>query len=75
MIRSPTVRYSSFCGIAWGRGAGHGAKVRRNTEHREGRPVLKHKLAVAVGTIGVGTTLYFVCAVHPWMQAKLIVTQ
>jgi plastocyanin len=22
-----------------------------------------------------GTTLYFVCAVHPWMQAKLIVTK
>ncbi len=22
-----------------------------------------------------GTTLYFMCAVHPWMQAKLIVTK
>jgi hypothetical protein len=25
-------------------------------------------------TAPAGTTLYFMCAVHPWMQAKLVVT-
>lgn len=35
-------------------------------------PVQKAKVTLTV-TAKPGTTLYFLCAVHPWMQAKLIV--
>jgi hypothetical protein len=35
-------------------------------------PVQKAKVTLKV-TAKPGTTLYFICAVHPWMQAKLIV--
>ena len=32
-----------------------------------------HKTASIVVSAPAGTTLYFVCAVHPWMQGKIIV--
>ena len=32
-----------------------------------------HKSATVVISAPAGTTLYFLCAVHPWMQAKIIV--
>jgi hypothetical protein len=35
-------------------------------------PVQKAKVTLHV-TAKAGTTLYFICAIHPWMQAKLIV--
>lgn len=35
-------------------------------------PTQKAKVTLRV-TAKAGTTLYFMCAVHPWMQAKLIV--
>lgn len=35
-------------------------------------PIQNAKVTLKV-TAKPGTTLYFVCAVHPWMQAKLIV--
>jgi hypothetical protein len=35
-------------------------------------PTQKAKVTLTV-TAKAGTTLYFMCAVHPWMQAKLIV--
>jgi hypothetical protein len=35
-------------------------------------PVQKAKVTLKV-TAKPGTTLYFMCAIHPWMQAKLIV--
>ncbi|MDX6392293.1 MAG: hypothetical protein QOD66_4222 [Solirubrobacteraceae bacterium] len=35
-------------------------------------PTQKAKVTLHV-TAKAGTTLYFMCAVHPWMQAKLIV--
>ena len=35
-------------------------------------PVQKAKVTLKV-TAKAGTTLYFMCAIHPWMQAKLIV--
>ena len=34
----------------------------------------KHKSTSIEVTAPAGTTLYFLCAVHPWMQAKLVVT-
>jgi hypothetical protein len=37
-------------------------------------PVMGAKVTLKV-TAKPGTTLYFMCAVHPWMQAKLIVTK
>jgi hypothetical protein len=37
-------------------------------------PVKGAKVTLKV-TAKPGTTLYFLCAVHPWMQAKLIVTK
>jgi plastocyanin len=33
-----------------------------------------HKTISAVVSAPAGTTLYFVCAVHPWMQGKIVVT-
>jgi plastocyanin len=33
-----------------------------------------HKSISIEVTAPAGTTLYFMCAVHPWMQAKLVVT-
>jgi plastocyanin len=33
-----------------------------------------HKRNKAVVSAPAGTTLYFVCAVHPWMQGKIVVT-
>ena len=35
-------------------------------------PTQKAKVTLKV-TAKAGTTLYFICAVHPWMQAKLLV--
>jgi hypothetical protein len=35
-------------------------------------PTQKAKVTLKV-TAKAGTTLYFMCAIHPWMQAKLIV--
>ncbi len=35
-------------------------------------PTQKAKVTLKV-TAKPGTTLYFICAIHPWMQAKLIV--
>ena len=35
-------------------------------------PVQKTKVSLKV-TAKAGTTLYFICAIHPWMQAKLVV--
>jgi len=32
-----------------------------------------HKSATVVISAPAGTTLYFVCAIHPWMQGKIIV--
>ena len=32
-----------------------------------------HKTNKAVVSAPAGTTLYFVCAVHPWMQGKIVV--
>jgi hypothetical protein len=37
-------------------------------------PTQKAKVTLKV-TAKPGTTLYFMCAVHPWMQAKLLVQQ
>lgn len=37
-------------------------------------PTMGAKVTLKV-TAKPGTTLYFMCAVHPWMQAKLIVTK
>ena len=34
----------------------------------------KHRSITVQVTAPPGTTLYFMCAVHPWMQAKLVVT-
>ena len=34
----------------------------------------KHKSISIKVTAPAGTTLYFLCVVHPWMQAKLVVT-
>ena len=34
----------------------------------------RHKSISIKVTAPAGTTLYFMCAVHPWMQAKLVVT-
>jgi plastocyanin len=34
----------------------------------------KHKSISIKVTAPPGTTLYFLCAVHPWMQARLVVT-
>ena len=36
------------------------------------QPIQKAKVTLKV-TAKPGTTLYFMCAIHPWMQAKLIV--
>jgi plastocyanin len=33
-----------------------------------------HKSASVVISAPSGTTLYYVCAVHPWMQGKIVVT-
>jgi plastocyanin len=33
----------------------------------------KHKSVTITVTAKPGTTLYFVCAVHPWMQGKIVV--
>jgi plastocyanin len=33
-----------------------------------------HKSEVVVVSAPTGTTLYFVCAIHPWMQGKIVVT-
>ena len=33
-----------------------------------------HKSITATVTAPAGTTLYFLCAVHPWMQGKIVVT-
>ncbi len=37
-------------------------------------PTQKAKVTLKV-TAKPGTTLYFICAIHPWMQAKLIVVK
>jgi hypothetical protein len=37
-------------------------------------PVQKAKVTLKV-TAKAGTTLYFICAIHPWMQAKLVVSK
>ena len=38
-----------------------------------GPPHTPHaKITIAVGA-PAGTTLYFLCAVHPWMQGKIVV--
>jgi hypothetical protein len=37
-------------------------------------PIQKAKVTLKV-TAKPGTTLYFMCAIHPWMQAKLIVVK
>jgi hypothetical protein len=36
-------------------------------------PDPKHKSITTKVTAPAGTTLYFVCAVHPWMQGKIVV--
>jgi plastocyanin len=33
-----------------------------------------HKKAVVTVSAPAGTTLYYVCAVHPWMQGSIVVT-
>jgi plastocyanin len=33
-----------------------------------------HKSAVVTVTAPAGKTLYFFCAIHPWMQGKIVVT-
>ena len=38
------------------------------------KPKGPHKTATVVVSAAPGTTLYFVCAIHPWMQAKINVT-
>lgn len=37
-------------------------------------PVGPHKKAVVTVSAPAGTTLYYVCAVHPWMQGSIVVT-
>jgi plastocyanin len=34
----------------------------------------RHKTIKEIVSAPAGTTLYFVCAVHPWMQGKILVT-
>ena len=34
-----------------------------------------HSRATIVVSAPVGTTLYYVCAIHPWMQGKIVVSQ
>ena len=34
---------------------------------------IQHANVTLKVTAKPGTTLYFMCAIHPWMQAKLIV--
>jgi plastocyanin len=33
-----------------------------------------HKQATVVISAFAGTTLYYICALHPWMQGKIVVT-
>jgi hypothetical protein len=33
-----------------------------------------HKTAKVVISAPAGTTLYFLCALHPWMQGKIVVS-
>ena len=33
-----------------------------------------HKTATVVVSAPAGTTLYYVCAIHPWMQGEIKVT-
>ena len=37
-------------------------------------PAGPHKRAVVTVSAPPGTTLYYVCAVHPWMQGSIVVT-
>ncbi len=37
------------------------------------QPGGKHKSVTVAVTAKPGTTLYFLCAVHPWMQGKIVV--
>jgi plastocyanin len=37
------------------------------------QPDPKHKSITAKVSAPAGTTLYFICAVHPWMQGKIVV--
>jgi plastocyanin len=37
-------------------------------------PVGPHKKGTVVVSAPAGTTLYYVCAVHPWMQGSIVVT-
>ena len=37
------------------------------------QPDPKHKSISVKVSAAAGTTLYFVCAVHPWMQGKIVV--
>jgi hypothetical protein len=36
-------------------------------------PAGPHKRATVVVSAPAGTTLYYVCAVHPWMQGEIVV--
>jgi hypothetical protein len=55
-----------------GVGTANPPKVDRPGDSAFLAPVQKTKVTLTV-TAKAGTTLYFICAIHPWMQAKLIV--
>ena len=48
----------------------HGAPIRI---HRRAPAKPAHKQISIKVTAKPGTTLYFLCAVHPWMQGKIVV--
>ncbi len=55
-----------------GKGTNTPTKVDRPGDSAFVFPKQKAKVTLKV-TAKAGTTLYFMCAIHPWMQAKLVV--